>query len=84
MRSTSVPRRITRPKFDGNGKKIAHAKFVKVVLNGELIHENQEVEYPTGNNWKNKQVPTGPLLLQGEVIASYTLFSSKGSSAACG
>jgi hypothetical protein len=54
------------PKFDGDGKKTAHAKFVKVVLNGELIHENQEVEYPTGNNWKNKQVPAGPLLLQGD------------------
>jgi hypothetical protein len=54
------------PRFDADGKKTAHAKFVKVVLNGELIHDNQEVKYPTGTNWKNKQAPTGPLLLQGD------------------
>ncbi|MDH6305457.1 hypothetical protein M2459_001910 [Parabacteroides sp. PF5-5] len=30
------------PRFDASGKKIENAKFIKVLLNGELIHENQE------------------------------------------
>ncbi len=30
------------PKFDASGKKIENAKFLRVLLNGELIHENQE------------------------------------------
>ena len=30
------------PKFDASGKKIENAKFLRVLLNGVLIHENQE------------------------------------------
>jgi len=30
------------PKFDTSGEKIENAKFLRVLLNGELIHENQE------------------------------------------
>jgi len=30
------------PKFDASGKKIENAKFIRVLLNGLLIHENQE------------------------------------------
>jgi hypothetical protein len=30
------------PRFDSSGKKIQNAKFLKVFLNGILIHENQE------------------------------------------
>jgi hypothetical protein len=54
------------PRFDDAGKKTAHAKFVKVVLNGQVVHENVEVPYPTGHNWNKKQVPTGPILLQAD------------------
>jgi hypothetical protein len=54
------------PRFDESGKKKANAKFVKVVLNGEVIHENQEVEYPTGHAWHNKEIASGPLLLQAD------------------
>jgi hypothetical protein len=54
------------PRFDAAGKKIANARFVKVVLNGQLIHENMELRTPTGNAWQDKEIPTGPLLLQAD------------------
>lgn len=54
------------PRFDGDGKKTAHARFVKVVLNGQMIHENVEVKYPTGAAWVNKEAKRGPLLLQAD------------------
>jgi hypothetical protein len=54
------------PRFDAAGKKIANAKFVKVVHNGKVIHENIEVTGPTrAAHYENEQ-PTGPLLLQGD------------------
>ncbi len=54
------------PRFDKEGKKTAHAKFVKVVLNDQVIHENVEVKHPTGAAWVKKEVPRGPLLLQSD------------------
>jgi hypothetical protein len=54
------------PRFDADGKKTTNAKFVKVTLNDKVIHENQEVATPTGHNWKNKETPRGPILLQGD------------------
>jgi hypothetical protein len=53
------------PRFDGD-KKTANAKIVKAVLNGQVIHEDQELQWPTGHNWKNKEMAAGPLLLQGD------------------
>jgi hypothetical protein len=55
------------PRFDASGKKTANARFMKVVLNGQTIHEDVEVAYPTGHAWRlKKEVATGPLLLQGD------------------
>jgi len=54
------------PRFDAEGKKTANARFVKVVLNGVVIHEDVELKWPTGHAWTKKEVPTGPLLLQGD------------------
>ncbi|OAI54895.1 hypothetical protein AYO44_14040 [Planctomycetaceae bacterium SCGC AG-212-F19] len=55
------------PRFDAEGKKTAPARFVKVVLNGQMVHENVDVNYPTGAAWRlKKEVPTGPLLLQAD------------------
>jgi hypothetical protein len=54
------------PRFDKEGKKTANGKFVKVMLNGKVIHDNQEVETPTGHNWTRKETPRGPILLQGD------------------
>ena len=54
------------PRFDAQNKKVANARFVKVVLNGRVIHENVEVRTPTGSAWRlKKEMPEGPLLLQG-------------------
>lgn len=55
------------PRFDDKGKKIENARFVKVVMNGTVIHEDIELRFPTGSNWrKSKEVPEGPILLQGD------------------
>ena len=54
------------PRFDDTGKKIANARFDRVELNGILIHENQEVAYPTGHAWHDNEHENGPLLLQGD------------------
>jgi hypothetical protein len=54
------------PRFDGQGKKVANARFVRVVLNGEVVQEDVEVKYPTGHAWHDPESPAGPLLLQGD------------------
>lgn len=53
------------PRFDG-GKKSANARFVKVVHNGRLIHENVEVTNPTRSAAFSDEKPLGPLKLQGD------------------
>jgi hypothetical protein len=57
---------FTAPRFDAKGNKVANARFIKVVLNGKLIHDKVEVKTPTGHAWHNKEVATGPLLLQAD------------------
>jgi len=54
------------PRFGTNGKKTGNAGFTKVVLNGVVIHENVELQTPTGHAWHEKEVPSGPLLLQAD------------------
>ena len=54
------------PRFDKNGKKIANAKFVKVVHNGIVVHENREVTGSTRAAAFNDEKPLGPLMLQGD------------------
>jgi hypothetical protein len=54
------------PRFDAEGKKIKNARFDKVVLNGQVIHEGVEVKTPTGHAWRLKEVPRGPIMLQGD------------------
>ncbi|HEV3145454.1 MAG TPA: DUF1080 domain-containing protein [Gemmataceae bacterium] len=54
------------PRFNADGKKTVNAKIVKAVLNGQVIHENQELLTPTGTNWEKPEVAAGPLLLQGD------------------
>jgi len=54
------------PRFDATGRKTANAKFVKVVHNGQVVHENVELTGPTrASLWENEK-PTGPLMLQGD------------------
>ncbi|WP_439631103.1 3-keto-disaccharide hydrolase [Gemmata sp.] len=54
------------PRFDAKGEKTANAVVVKATLNGEVIHENQELKTPTGANWNKKETATGPLMLQAD------------------
>ena len=53
------------PRFAADGKKIANAKFVKVVHNGQVVHENVEVTGPTRGGFEDEQ-PRGPIRLQGD------------------
>jgi hypothetical protein len=54
------------PRFDASGQKVANARFVKVVLNGQVIHENVEAATPTGSAWVKKEVAKGPFLIQAD------------------
>jgi hypothetical protein len=54
------------PRFDADGKKTANARFVKVVLNGQTIHENQEIPCPTGHAWTRPEKATAPIMLQAD------------------
>jgi predicted dehydrogenase len=57
------------PRFDARGRKIAHARFVKVMHNGVLVHENAEVTGPTRAARFEREAdegPAGPLQLQGD------------------
>jgi len=54
------------PRFDVDGKKTANARFVKVVHNGQVVHENVEVTGTTrAGAWEDEK-PKGPLMLQGD------------------
>ena len=52
------------PKFEG-GKKTTNAKFLKVILNGKLLHENVEMKKATPGGVDGKEKPKGPLMFQG-------------------
>jgi len=54
------------PRFDSEGKKVANAKFVRVVYNGVIVHENEEVSGPTRAALYNDEAPKGPVMLQGD------------------
>jgi hypothetical protein len=53
------------PKFDASGNKIKNAKFMKIELNGQLLHKNLEMPGPTPGGLTGKEAPTGPLMFQG-------------------
>ena len=53
------------PRFEGE-KKVANARFVKVLLNGQVIHENVELTNVTPGGLTGKEVSTGPLMFQGD------------------
>jgi len=54
------------PRFDGAGKKIANAKFIKVELNGQTLHENVEMKGPTPSGVTGKEAAEGPIMFQGD------------------
>lgn len=54
------------PRFDAAGKKTENAKFVRVVHNGQVIHQHVEVAAPTRAAGFSDEQPTGPLMIQGD------------------
>ena len=54
------------PRFDGEGRKLANARFVRVVHNGVVIHEDVELPGATRASAFHDEKPTGPLMLQGD------------------
>ena len=54
------------PRFDGSGRKTANAKFMKVVHDGKVIHENVQFNGPTRGAMFDDEKPAGPLRLQGD------------------
>ncbi len=54
------------PRFDADGKKTANAKFVKVIHNRQVVHEDVEVTGTTrAGAWEDEK-PKGPIMLQGD------------------
>lgn len=52
------------PRFDNEGKKISNAKFLRVLQNGVVIHENVERKASTRASMKIKEAAENPLMLQ--------------------
>jgi hypothetical protein len=55
---------FSAPKYDGDTK-TANAKFNKITLNGQVIHENVELAQQTGGSLGRGEGPVGPLMFQG-------------------
>jgi len=53
------------PRFDADGKKTANAVFLKVTLNGQVLHENVEMTSSTGGALTGREHSTGPIMFQG-------------------
>jgi hypothetical protein len=55
------------PRFDANGRKISHAKFIKIELNGQMLHKkNLEMKSGvTGGPLTGEEASFGPLMFQG-------------------
>ncbi len=54
------------PRFDASGKKIQSAKFIRVVMNGVILHENVVLSGPTRAAAFNDEKASGPLMIQGD------------------
>ncbi|MCP4644131.1 MAG: DUF1080 domain-containing protein, partial [bacterium] len=54
------------PRFDSDGNKIENARFVEVVHNGVLVHENVSLNGPTRSSRYNDEKPMGLLMFQGD------------------
>lgn len=54
------------PRFDTGGRKTQNARFVSVKVNGQIVHENQEVTGPTRAAQYSDEQPRGPVSIQGD------------------
>jgi len=53
------------PRFDAKGNKVENARFVKVVHNGQVVHENEELSGPTRSAMFEDEQAKGPIMIQG-------------------
>ncbi|MCU0915010.1 MAG: DUF1080 domain-containing protein [Planctomycetes bacterium] len=53
------------PRFDASGKKTQNAEFVKVELNGQVLHKNLVMPGATPGGVTGQEAPEGPLMFQG-------------------
>ncbi|MBN1845149.1 MAG: DUF1080 domain-containing protein, partial [Sedimentisphaerales bacterium] len=53
------------PRFDADGNKTANAKFLKVELNGKLLHADLEMPSQTPGGVAGREAAVGPLMFQG-------------------
>ena len=53
------------PRFNANSRKISNAKFIKIELNGQVLHENVEMPDSTGGPLLGIEAPFGALMFQG-------------------
>lgn len=54
------------PRFDADGRKTQNAKFLKVELNGKVLHENLEMPGPTPSGVTGREAAEGPIMFQGD------------------
>ncbi len=54
------------PQFDASGKRTESAKFIEVVHNGKVIHENVEMTGPTRGSKFETEAALGPIHIQGD------------------
>ena len=54
------------PRFDASGKKTENARFLRVLHNGVLVHENVDLEGPTRAHMNIPEAAANPLMLQGD------------------
>ena len=54
------------PRFDAAGKKVEPARFLRVLLNGQLVQTDVHVAGPTRAALDLPEAPTHPLMLQGD------------------
>ena len=53
-------------RFNKKGVKTSNARIIRMLHNGQLIHENVELKGPTRGPLWNEERATGPILLQGD------------------
>lgn len=54
------------PRFDAGGKKIENAKFLRIELNGVVIHEDVSLTGVTRGAMSEQEAAAGPLRIQGD------------------
>jgi hypothetical protein len=54
------------PRFDGSGKKTQPARFLRVLLNGQLVQKDVDVPGPTRASLSTPEAAQHALMLQGD------------------